>query len=98
MALPAHTTVYCAHEYTEANLRFALTVDPHNPALLERAEQIRALRAAGAPTVPTTMALELETNPFLRPRSPTMRAHVGVPDDESDEATFARIRVMKDNA
>jgi len=96
MALPPSTAVYCAHEYTEANLKFALSVDPDNEALQARAKEIATLRAAGKPTVPTTMAYELETNPFIRPRSATMRKHVGVPDDESDEQVFARIRKMKD--
>ena len=97
-ALPEETAVYCAHEYTEANLRFSLTVDPGNPALVRRADDIRARRAKGEPTVPTTIGLELATNPFLRPRSETMRVHLGVPDGESDVETFARIRTMKDNA
>lgn len=96
-SLPAETYVFCAHEYTEANLRFALTVEPANLALQKRAQAIRALRAEGKPTVPTTIGLELETNPFLRPSSPSLRTHIGVPDDESAEATFSRLRTMKDN-
>jgi hydroxyacylglutathione hydrolase len=63
-ALPEETQVYCAHEYTEANLRFALSLD-QPPALMARAEDIRALRAQGLPTVPTTIGEELATNPFL---------------------------------
>ena len=97
-ALPPETLVFCAHEYTEANLRFALTVEPQNEALQERAKEIAALRAEGKPTVPTTIGLELATNPFLRPSSALLRSHLKVPDDESDEATFARVRKMKDNA
>jgi hydroxyacylglutathione hydrolase len=96
-ALPAETAVYCAHEYTEANLRFAMTIEPTNPALQERANEIAELRGAGKPTVPTSIGYELETNPFLRPRSPSLRAHLGVPEDEEDVATFARVRKMKDN-
>jgi hydroxyacylglutathione hydrolase len=95
-ALPPETQIYCAHEYTEANLRFSLSVEPGNDALQERALEIQGLRAAGRPTVPTTIGLELATNPFLRPSSPMLRAHVGVPVDESEEATFARLRQMKD--
>jgi len=95
-ALPPETAVYCAHEYTTANLKFALSVDPHNEALLARASEIRALRAEGKPTVPTSIGLELATNPFLRPSSQSLRAHLGVPASETEEQTFARVRRMKD--
>lgn len=66
MALPDATQVYCAHEYTAANLAFALTVEPDNADLLARAAAITAARAAGRPTVPTTIGLERATNPFVR--------------------------------
>jgi len=65
-ALPDDTAVYCAHEYTEANLRFALAVEPRNPAVQRRARDVAALRAEGRPTVPSTIGLERATNPFLR--------------------------------
>ncbi len=65
-ALPGETQVYCGHEYTEANARFALTIEPGNADLVARAEAVKALRAQGRPTLPTTIALELATNPFLR--------------------------------
>jgi hydroxyacylglutathione hydrolase len=65
-ALPPGTLVYCAHEYTLANGRFALTVEPDNAALVERMTQVAAMRAQGEPTVPTTIALERATNPFMR--------------------------------
>lgn len=65
-ALPAHTRVCCAHEYSAANARFAQAVDPANQALRERASAIQDLRARGLPTLPTSMASELECNPFLR--------------------------------
>ncbi|MBW8268178.1 hydroxyacylglutathione hydrolase [Caldovatus aquaticus] len=81
-ALPPETLVCCGHEYTESNARFALTVEPDNPALRARAEEARAQRAAGRPTVPTTIAQELATNPFLR---------------APDVASFARLRAAKDN-
>lgn len=68
-ALDDATTVYCAHEYTESNGRYALTVDPGNETLAARMADVRALRAAGEPTVPTTIALERATNPFLRASS-----------------------------
>ena len=64
--LPPDTLVYCAHEYTLANGRFALTVEPDNRALTERMAEVEALRDRGQPTVPTTIALELATNPFMR--------------------------------
>ena len=67
-ALPPATRLCCGHEYTEANARFALHVDPDNAALKAEAEAAGALRAAGRPTVPTTMAQELAANPFLRAR------------------------------
>ncbi|MGU3392047.1 hydroxyacylglutathione hydrolase [Sphingomonas sp. M1A8_2b] len=65
-ALPPETTVYCAHEYTEANARFALHVEPENAALRKRAEHVAALRARGAPTIPFTIADERASNPFMR--------------------------------
>ncbi len=64
--LPPDTLVYCAHEYTLANGRFAVTVEPDNRALAERMDEVVALRARGEATVPTTIALELATNPFMR--------------------------------
>ena len=64
--LPPDTLVYCAHEYTLANGRFAVTVEPDNRALAERMAEVEALRERGLPTVPTTIALELATNPFMR--------------------------------
>ena len=73
-ALPAPTAVYCAHEYTEANLRFALAVDPGNGALCQRVADVAALRAAGLASVPSTIALERATNPFLRCREPALVA------------------------
>ena len=69
MALPDTTAVYCAHEYTQANARFAVTVEPDNAALTERVIAIDAARAAGQPTVPSTIGLERATNPFVRATS-----------------------------
>lgn len=66
MALPDDTLVYCAHEYTASNGRFALTVEPDNAELRSRMEQVIAARGAGRPTVPSTIALERATNPFTR--------------------------------
>jgi hydroxyacylglutathione hydrolase len=64
--LPADTLVYCAHEYTQSNLQFALTVEPDNQAIRQRLEQVRQNRILCKPTLPSTIGLELETNPFLR--------------------------------
>ena len=94
-ALPGETQVYCGHEYTEANARFALTIEPDNAALRDRAEKIAALRAAGKPTLPTTIALELATNPFLRAEQSTVQAAVGMAGADP-AAVFAEIRGRKD--
>jgi len=96
MSLPDDTVVYCAHEYTQANAAFALTVEPHNPALKARAEEIERLRAQGVPTVPTTIGLEKATNPFLRPDSEDLRATLGL--ETADPVTvFAETRRRKDH-
>ncbi|MFT9441248.1 MAG: hydroxyacylglutathione hydrolase [Acetobacter papayae] len=74
-ALPPETLVYCGHEYTLSNASFALAVDPDNPALLQRVNDVRRLRAQSQPTIPSTLALERATNPFLRaPDSQTLAA------------------------
>jgi hydroxyacylglutathione hydrolase len=91
-ALPDDTTVYCAHEYTASNARFALSVDP-DPALKRRAEAIFAARARGEPTVPTTIALEKATNPFLR--APRLAAAMGAAG-RADHEAFATVRAAKD--
>ena len=93
-ALPDDTAVYCGHEYTQSNARFALTVDPENARLKARTVEIAALRAAGKPTVPTTLARELAANPFLRADKPDMQARWGGGDAV---ATFAALRSAKDN-
>ena len=100
MRWPDETKVYCAHEYTQANARFALTVEPGNDALSRRAREVDALRAARKPTVPTTMGIEKATNPFLRPSSDEIRATVGLARVGTGEAglveVFARTRALKD--
>ena len=100
MRWPDETKVYCAHEYTQANARFALTVEPGNDALSRRAREVDALRAARKPTVPTTMGIEKATNPFLRPSSDEIRAAVGLARTGTGEAglveVFARTRALKD--
>jgi hydroxyacylglutathione hydrolase len=72
-ALPGTTKVYCAHEYTEANLRFAQAVEPDNLDVLRYREQARSLRAQGMPTLPSTIDLERKVNPFLRATQPAVR-------------------------
>lgn len=95
MALPRDTTVYCGHEYTLANAKFALTVDPQNDALLARAKKIEKLRADGKPTLPTTIGAELDTNPFLRADDPAVQAHLGL-EGRAGAEVFTEIRRRKD--
>lgn len=94
-ALPLETVVYCGHEYTQSNARFALTIDPTNSALKERAGEIDALRAEGKPTLPTTIGRELATNPFLRWHDPAIRKNLSM-ESADDVAVFAEIRKRKD--
>lgn len=96
MPLPGATRVYCAHEYTQSNARFALTVDGGNPALVARAQEIDRMRARGEATVPSTIALELATNPFLRADRPELAQAVGLSDSDP-VAVFAEIRRRKDH-
>lgn len=95
--LPASTLVHCAHEYTLANIRFARTIEPSNTALAERERRDRATRERGEPTVPSTIGLELATNPFLRCDVPEVRAAVaGRPADAVDRTSiFALLREKK---
>lgn len=93
-ALPPATTLYCAHEYTESNARFALHADPENDALQAYAADIAKARAAGLPTVPFSLARELATNPFLRADQADLQARWGGGDAV---ATFAALREAKNN-
>ncbi len=94
-ALPDTTRVYCAHEYTQANARFAVTVDPENAALAARVGEIDRLRAEGRPTVPSTIAEELATNPFMRADDDGIAATVGLAGADP-VAVFAEVRGRKD--
>lgn len=94
--LPDDTVVYCAHEYTQANARFALTVEPQNDDLQARAREIDSLRADGKPTVPSTIGLEKATNPFLRPMSEDLQATLGLAGASLVDV-FAETRRRKDN-
>jgi hydroxyacylglutathione hydrolase len=95
--LPPKTQIYCGHEYTQANGRFALVAEPQNAALQARMAEVEKLRAAGKATVPTTIAQELETNPFLRPHSPEIRANLMLPS-APDVAVFSELRERKNKA
>ena len=95
MALPDDTRVYCAHEYTLSNGRFALTVEPDNAALRARVAAVTAARAEGQPTVPTTIGAERATNPFVRADSAGIRAALGL-DGAPDLEVFAETRRRKD--
>ena len=88
--------IYSGHEYTESNARFALSIEPENPDLLARAEDIRRTRSEGRPTVPSSLSLELATNPFLRARLPEVKELIGAPD-ATDAESFAEIRRRKDS-
>lgn len=99
-ALPPDTRVYCAHEYTVANLRFAAAVEPQSEAVRRRAEQAAQLRAQGKPTLPSSIAEERETNPFLRWDAPAViaaaQAQLGRPATGEVEV-FTAIREWKNH-
>ncbi len=98
MKLPVDTLVHCGHEYTEKNLQFALTVEPGNKKISERLREVRSLRARGLPTVPSTIAEERETNPFLRWDSKEIQANLRsrFPNIGSDSVSvFAKVRELK---
>ncbi|PTX51730.1 hydroxyacylglutathione hydrolase [Gemmobacter caeni] len=94
-ALPTDTLICSGHEYTTSNGRFALSLEDVPPALILRMEGVERARAASQPTVPSTLAEELATNPFLRARDPAMKAALGMTDAQ-DAAVFAEIRARKD--
>ncbi|MCA9590355.1 MAG: hydroxyacylglutathione hydrolase [Myxococcales bacterium] len=94
-SLDPATKVYCGHEYTEANLRFAAHVEPSNANVRALAAKARTTREAGQPTVPSTIADELACNPFLRVDSPEIRATLGIPAGASDADALGAIREAK---
>jgi hydroxyacylglutathione hydrolase len=99
-ALPDETKVYCGHEYTESNLRFALTLEPANPKTRAKLEWTREMRAKGRPTVPSTIGDEKETNPFVRVQSPELQENLRrrFPDLPPDPvAVLERTRALKDS-
>ncbi|SMF87601.1 hydroxyacylglutathione hydrolase [Azospirillum oryzae] len=95
-ALTDQTRVYCGHEYTQSNGRFALTVDPDNAALHQRMEEVAELRERNQPTIPTTIGMERRTNPFLRADDPSVQAALGMSGAPSVEV-FAELRRRKDH-
>ncbi len=97
--LPSTTQVYCAHEYTEANLKFAKAVEADNQAIKDRLSKTLAVRRHGRPTVPSTLAVELESNPFLRCDEPSVRAAAQAQSErplESPADVFGALRGWKD--
>lgn len=103
-ALPTATHIYCAHEYTLANLKFARLAEPDNPEIVARINVVQSMRERGEPSLPTTLAVELKTNPFLRLHIPTIQAqarrftandidYVTLPEPLQ---TFVRLRAWKD--
>jgi hydroxyacylglutathione hydrolase len=92
--LPDDTAVYCGHEYTDANIRFALTIEPENPALTARASQVKRQVAAGTPTIPTLMGEEKRANVFLRADDPAVAAAVGLSGKPAAQV-FAEVRARK---
>ncbi len=96
MRLPDETRIYCAHEYTEANGRFALTVEPENPDLQARMADVTRLRRDNRPTVPSTLGAEKRTNPFLRAESESLRNGLDMPRMTPVEI-FAETRKRKDH-
>lgn len=94
-ALPRDTIICSGHEYTQSNAKFAIALDPNNSDIISRVQAVDAARAAGQPTVPSTLDLEIRTNPFLRADDPALMAHLGM--SEADPAdVFAEIRTRKD--
>jgi hydroxyacylglutathione hydrolase len=93
--LPPETQIYCGHEYTASNVRFALTIEPNNAALRARAGEVVELCGAGRPTIPSTIAAEKLANPFLRADAPEVAAAVNLPDAPAVQV-FAAVRARKD--
>ena len=94
--LPDNTQIYCGHEYTDANVRFARTIEPTNPALAARADAVKRQLTNGQPTIPTTIGEEKQANPFLRADVASVAAAVGLSGKTAAEV-FAEIRKRKNN-
>jgi hydroxyacylglutathione hydrolase len=96
-ALPDDFKLYCGHEYTAANIKFALTIEPDNAALKARAEEVKRLRAENKPTVPTLLGEEKQANVFLRADEPSVAASVRMKDRSAAEV-FAELRERKNKS
>jgi hydroxyacylglutathione hydrolase len=94
--LPDHTLMFCGHEYSLDNARFALSVDPKNAALNIRAAEVKRMRAEGKFTVPVSMGMEKATNPFLRADRPEMAVAMGLDPEVDPSVVFAALRAAKD--
>jgi len=94
--LPKQTRIYCAHEYTLANGKFALTLEPDNKQLLQRLDEVNLLRSQNKPTIPSTIEQELATNPFLREQSQTIQQSINMSSHAAGKV-FAKVRELKDN-
>ena len=95
--LPDDTLVYCGHEYTNENARFALSVDPRNTALGIRAAEVKRMRESGRHTIPVSLGMEKRTNPFLRADRPEIARAVDLPEGTKAAEVFAALRAAKDN-
>ena len=96
-ALPEDTLMYCGHEYSANNARFALSVDPKNAALNIRASEVNRMRAENRYTVPVSIGMEKRTNPFLRADKPEMAKAMGLDPDVDASSVFAALRAAKDS-
>jgi hydroxyacylglutathione hydrolase len=95
-ALPDHTLMFCGHEYSSDNARFALSVDPKNAALNIRAAEVNRMRTEGKFTVPVSMGMEKATNPFLRSDKPELAKAMGLDPSVDPAVVFAALRAAKD--
>lgn len=95
LALPDNTEIYCGHEYTLKNLQFALSIEPNNSDIKARLEEVKTLLADGKPTVPSTLAIEKKTNPFLRVNNLSLQKALEVSDTDPI-AIFAYLRQLRD--
>lgn len=95
--LPSDTLVYCGHEYTLSNYKFALSIDGENSDLISQNDNAKKLREEGKPTIPSTIGLELKTNPFLRVDNEKIRANLGFGSDSDAVAVLAAVREAKNN-
>lgn len=96
-ALPGTTRIYCGHEYTLANAKFSLAIEPENQELQARAREVEAQRARGETTLPTRIDVELATNPFLRPQSPAIRKRLAM-EGAADWQVFGEVRERKNKS